>query len=140
MTAVERLARAYEAAWNAADMTALAGLNTPEVHWVNVVGMHWQGFDDVAKAHEIFCRSMFKDAPIRLEAIESDVALPGGARVAVIRWAMAAFAAPDGRAFPATRSRMTLVLVPRGDDLAIAHGANINIDPLAEPHDPMRRS
>lgn len=140
MDPVERLARVYEAAWNAADMTALAALNAPDVHWVNVVGMHWQGFDDVAKAHEIFCQSMFKDAPIRFEAVESHVPLPGGASVAVVRWAMAAFQAPDGRPFPATRSRMTLVLVPRGDDLSIVHGANINIDPMAEPHDPMRRN
>ena len=88
MDPVERLARAYEAAWNAADMTALAALNAPEVHWVNVVGMHWQGFDDVAKAHEIFCQSMFKDAPIQFEAVESHVPLPGGAFVAVVRWAM----------------------------------------------------
>ena len=139
MSPVERLAKAYEAAWNAADMTALAALNAPEVHWVNVVGMHWQGFGDVARAHEIFCQSMFKDAPIRLEAVESHVPLADGVSVAVVRWAMAAFQAPDGRAFPAVRSRMTLVLVPRGEDLAIAHGANINIDPLAEPHDPMRR-
>ena len=140
MTSIERLIGAYEAAWNAADMTALAALNTADVHWVNVVGMHWQGFGDVARAHEIFCMSMFRDAPIRFEAIESHVYLSEGVSVAVVRWAMAAFEAPDGRAFPATRSRMTLVLVPRGDDLAIAHGANINIDPIAEPHDPIRRT
>jgi uncharacterized protein (TIGR02246 family) len=40
----------WEAAWNASDMTAMWRLATDDVHWVNVVGMHWRGKAEVQKA------------------------------------------------------------------------------------------
>ena len=48
---VKRLADAYAAAWNASDMDAMAALYTDDVHWVNIVGMHWQGKRQVDQAH-----------------------------------------------------------------------------------------
>jgi uncharacterized protein (TIGR02246 family) len=70
----------WEAAWNAADMNAMWQLATDEVHWVNVVGQHWQGKAEVQKAHQMnFDRLRFKDRSCKLEAIESVEALPGGA-------------------------------------------------------------
>lgn len=40
---VRQLIDRYAAAWNASDMDAMAQLYTDDVHWVNIVGMHWQG-------------------------------------------------------------------------------------------------
>jgi hypothetical protein len=39
---VQALVGGWEAAWNAADMNAMWQLATEDVHWVNVVGMHWR--------------------------------------------------------------------------------------------------
>ena len=39
---VRRLAERYADAWNASDMDAMAKLYADDVHWVNIVGMHWQ--------------------------------------------------------------------------------------------------
>jgi len=47
----------WEAAWNASDMTAMWRLATDDVHWVNVVGMHWRGKAEVQKAHQVYFRS-----------------------------------------------------------------------------------
>jgi hypothetical protein len=44
---VEAFVSGWEAAWNAADMNAMWQLATDDVHWVNVVGMHWRGKADV---------------------------------------------------------------------------------------------
>jgi hypothetical protein len=38
----------------------------------------------------------------------------------------------------AGKDRMSLVMVPRGDDLAVAHGANVHIDADAEKLDPIK--
>jgi uncharacterized protein (TIGR02246 family) len=133
---VRRLAEFYAAAWNASDMDAMAKLYASDVHWVNIVGMHWQGKAQVDQAHRAYFDIMFKGVPLTLEAIESVVALPGGALVAVIRWAVGAFKTPFGQQVPPSRDRMSLVLVPKDDRLVIAHGSNVQIDEMAQRSDP----
>lgn len=136
---VRRLADRYAAAWNASDMDAMASLYAPDVHWVNIVGMHWQGKADVDHAHRVFFDIMFRGVPMTLEAIESVAPIPGGAVVAVIRWSVGAFRTPTGAQVPPSRDRMSLVLVPHGGELLIAHGANIQIDEMAQHSDPARK-
>lgn len=134
---VARLAEAYAAAWNASDMDAMADLYTDDVHWVNIVGMHWQGKRQVDRAHRVFFDIMFRGVMQSLQEIESIVALPGGGAVAVLRWSVGTFTTPAGQVVPPSRDRMTLVLVPDGERLLIAHGANIQIDEMAQRSDPI---
>src|SRR5216684_5112954 len=129
----------WEAAWNAADMTAMWQLATDDVHWVNVVGMHWRGKEEVQKAHQVYFDLLFKDRSCKLDEIESIEPLPGGAFVAVVRWSMGGYRRPTGVMRPPGKDRMSLVLVPRGEGLAIAHGANVPIDEEAEAHNPIKR-
>jgi len=129
----------WEAAWNASDMNAMWQLATDDVHWVNVVGMLWRGKTEVQKAHQAYFDLLFKDRSCKLDAIESIEPLPGGAFVAVVRWSMGGFRRPTGQMRPPGKDRMSLVLVPRGEGLAIAHGANVPIDEEAEAHNPIKR-
>lgn len=135
---IRQLAESYSSAWNAADMDAMSALYTPDVHWVNIVGMHWQGWAAVDKAHRAFFDRMFKGVPMKLEDIESISALPGGGAVAVLRWSVGAFKTPAGALNPPSRDRMTLVLVPAGDRLKIMHGANIQIVEGAQRSNPIQ--
>jgi uncharacterized protein (TIGR02246 family) len=128
----------YEAAWNKSDMTAMWALATDDVHWVNVVGMHWRGKAEVQKAHQVYFDLMFKDRWAKVDEIESIEPLPGGALVVVSRWSFGGFRQPDGVMRPPGKDRMSLVLVPRDSGLAIAHGANIMIDPVAAQYDPIK--
>jgi uncharacterized protein (TIGR02246 family) len=134
---VQRLADRYAAAWNASDMDAMAKLYADDVHWVNIVGMHWQGKAQVDQAHRAYFDIMFKGVPLTLETVESVVALPGGAMVAVTRWAVGAFKTPIGEQMPPSRDRMSLVLIPKGDELVIAHGSNVQINEQAQRSDPI---
>jgi uncharacterized protein (TIGR02246 family) len=134
---VRQLVDRYAAAWNASDMDAMAKLYTDDIHWVNIVGMHWKGKAQVDHAHRIYFDVMFKGVPMVLEEIESVVAITGGALVAVVRWSVGAFKTPFGQQVPPSRDRMSLVLVPNGDGLQIAHGANIQIDELAQKSNPV---
>lgn len=134
---VRHLCELYAAAWNASDMDAMARLYASDVHWVNIVGMHWQGKAQVDHAHRMYFDQMFNGVPLGLEAIESVVALPGGALVAVIRWTVGAFKTPFGQQVPPSRDRMSLVLISKGDELVIAHGSNVQIDEMAQRTDPI---
>ena len=129
----------WEAAWSASDMSAMWQLATDDVHWVNVVGMHWRGKVEVQKAHQTYFDLMFKERSCKLDEIESVEPLPGGAFVAVVRWSMGGYRRPNGTMRPPGRDRMSLVLVPRGEGLAIAHGANVPIDEDAASFDPVKR-
>jgi uncharacterized protein (TIGR02246 family) len=134
---VKQVVDRYQAAWNASDMAAMAALYTPDVHWVNVVGMHWQGREDVDYAHRILFDQSFRGVTSTPEEIESIVPLPGGGAVAVVRWAVGAYRTPAGDTMPAGRTRMSLTLVPDGDRYRIAHGANIAIVEPARRADPI---
>jgi uncharacterized protein (TIGR02246 family) len=131
--------RAWIDGWNADDLDAMFALFTPDAHWVNVVGMHWQGRAAVEQAHRAYFDLMFRGVKQRLLEIESLTPLPGGSVIVVSRIAIGAFRQPNGVVKPPSEDRLTLVMVPRGDGLAIAHGANIAIVPEAQQHDPMRR-
>ena len=136
---VKAVLKAWEAAWNSADMNAMWQLAKDDIHWVNVVGMHWRGKAEVQKAHQFFFDLMFKNRSCKLDEIESIEPLPGGAFVAVVRWSMGGYRRPTGVMRPPGKDCMTLVLVPRGEGLAIAHGANVPIDQEMEAHNPIKR-
>ena len=128
----------WEAAWNASDMKAMWRLAIEDVHWVNVVGMHWRGKSEVQKAHQVYFDTMFKDRAAKLDEIESVETLPGGGAVVVVRWSFGGFRQPDGVMRPPGKDRMSLVMAPRGDGLAIVHGANVHIDEAAAQFDPIK--
>lgn len=135
----EDVLRAWIDGWNADNLDAMFALFTPDAHWVNVVGMHWQGRTAVEHAHRVYFDMMFRGVKQRLIEIESVTPLPGDGAIAVSRIAIGAFRQPNGVVKPPSEDRLTLVLVPRGDSLAIAHGANISIVEEAQQHDPMLR-
>lgn len=138
-TRVRQVVDLYAAAWNSSDMTAMAALYAPDVHWVNVVGMHWKGREEVDYAHRVLFDQSFRGVISTLEEIESVVPMPGGGALAVARWSVGAYKTPSGQISPASRTRMSLVLVPGKDHLLIAHGANIQIVEGAQRSDPIVR-
>ena len=91
------------------------------------------------KAHQVYFDLLFKDRSCKLDEIESIEPLPGGGFVAVVRWSMGGYRRPNGVMRPPGKDRMSLVLVPRSEGLAIAHGANVPIDEEAETHNPIKR-
>ena len=98
-----------------------------------------QGRDAVEKAHRAYFEMMFRGVKQRLLATESLTPLPGGGAVVVACLAVDAFRQPNGVVKPPSEDRLTLVMVPRGDDLAIVHGANVEIVAEAQRHDPVAK-
>jgi len=136
--AVASLLAEYQAAWNAGDAARMFRLATNDIHWVNIVGMHWQGRAQVELAHQVYLEVMFKGVPLMLEEVESVVPVGTGALSVVARWDMGAFTTPDGKAVPSSKDRMSLLLLRTSDGLKIAHGANVQIDPVAQQFDPVK--
>jgi uncharacterized protein (TIGR02246 family) len=136
--AIRGVIDAYQRTWNTSDLDGMGRLYSPDVHWVNVKGMHWRGFQEVDRAHRVFFDIMFRGVSNTLEGIDSITPIAPSVAVAVVVWQMGAYRTPDGYAAPAGRNRMTLVLTRRSDGWKIAHGHNIAIDEQAQPNDPIR--
>lgn len=135
--AVAQLLRVMEDTWNASDIDAMFAVATPDIHWVNVVGMHWQGHADVKKAHAVFFDVMFRGVPLKLEAVEHVKPLPGGLRLLVVRWLLGAYKTPSGEPRPASLNRMSILAAPGPAGLLISHVANIEVNPHAARHNPV---
>jgi uncharacterized protein (TIGR02246 family) len=136
---VAALLQNMQDSWNASDLDAMFATATDDLHWVNVVGMHWQGRAQAKQAHVVFFEQMFRGVPLALEAVEHAAVLPGGVHLIVARWALGAYRTPPGEPRPASLNRMTLLAVPGPQGLQLRHVANVEVDPHAAPHDPALR-
>lgn len=89
-------------------------------------------------ADDSYLEMMFKDVSLTLEEVESVVPVGADALAVVARWNMGAFTTPDGNPVPPSKDRMSLVLQRTANGLRIAHGANVQIDQVAQQFDPVR--
>ncbi len=136
--AVRKVVAGYEEAWNAHDMKALAKLFREDAQWVNKVGMHWRGRDEIMIAHTAFHETIFKNHSYRTDAVETRSVAPGVA-VAVATETFDGFTAPDGRVWPKARNRLSYLLVKGPDGWKIVHGQNAEVDEMAAKHDPVKK-
>lgn len=137
-TAIRAAIKDYEHLWNISDLDGMGRLYAPNVHWVNVKAMHWQGFEEVDRAHRVYFDLMFKGVQQKLLAVESLTQIAPTVVVAIVHWHMDAFKTPSGDMAPPHESRMTLVYVKLAEGWKIAHGANIDVDAQAARFDPIR--
>lgn len=135
--AVREVVAGFEEAWNTHDMEALARLFREDAEWVNVVGMHWHGREEIMVAHTAFHRTTFKNHSYRTDAVEVRPVAPGVA-VAVATETFGTFTQPDGKVRPKSRDRLSYVLVKGPEGWKIAHGHNVVIDEDAAKHDPVK--
>jgi uncharacterized protein (TIGR02246 family) len=135
--AVRKVVAGFEEAWNTHDMAALAKLFREDAEWVNIVGMHWHGRDEIMVAHTAFHQTSFKNHSYRTDAVETRSVAPGVA-VAVATETFDSFTTPDGQVRPKSRDRLSYVLVKGPEGWRIAHGHNVVIDEDAAKNDPVK--
>jgi uncharacterized protein (TIGR02246 family) len=125
-----------EVAWNTHDMKAYGALLAEDVHWVNVVGMHWRGHKAVLGAHIAFHETIFKNNMIKTDNVEIR-SLGSGVAIAVVTTTNDEFTTPDGSVVPKRQNRQTYVLRKDAETWKIAHCHNVPVDPLAAKFDPV---
>lgn len=137
-TAVQAWLENCAASWATGDAERMFRMASDDIEWVNIVGMHWRGKQQVVAVHDLYLNTMFKGVPMALKSIESVRSVSPEVVIAVVRWSIGSFSPPDGSVVPAADDRMTLVFRRTGDGLQLVHGANVQIDPVAESFDPSR--
>lgn len=126
-------------AWNRHDMDAFVADMTPDVDWVNIVGMHWEGQDTVRRAHAVLHKGIFAHSRLLPpESLELREIAPGVVVAVYISRVEDAGALPSGAPYPGDGNILTEVFVKTNTGWHIAHGHNTPIDPNAASHDPAK--
>ncbi len=134
--AIRKTIVGIEEAWNTHDMKAYGALLAEDVHWVNVVGMHWRGHKAVMDAHIAFHKTSFKNHNIKTDNVEIR-SLGSGVAIAVVTTTNDEFPTPDGSTVPRRQNRQTYVLRRSSEAWKIAHCHNVPVDPHAAKFDPV---
>ncbi|MFA4937713.1 SgcJ/EcaC family oxidoreductase [Brevundimonas sp.] len=137
-TAVQAWLDECAAAWATSDAERMFRSSADDVEWVNIVGMHWRGKAQVVGVHALYLNTMFKGVPMSLKSIESVRSAGPDVVIAVVRWSVGQFSPPDGSIVPASDDRMTLVFRRSPEGLQLVHGANVQINAIAEQFDPSK--
>jgi uncharacterized protein (TIGR02246 family) len=115
-------------AWNKHDMEAFVADATPDVDWINVVGMHWKGREAVMKAHAVLHKGMFANSRMltpeitMMREIAPDVIVETH-----VNRIEGVGALPSGAPYPDSGNLITLVFVKTPVGWRIAHAHNTTI-------------
>lgn len=134
----EAPARAMMAAWNAHDMKAMSEVFTPDAEWINVVGMHWVGREQIMFAHMAFHNTMFKTNQQALVSLTTR-RLSADIAVLFMEAEQDAYKTPSGHGQPKALDRLTIVVVRKPEGWKIVQGQNTIVDERAAPNDPVLR-
>lgn len=120
----------------------MGSYTTPEVSWVNIVGMHWQGRQQVQQAHQAIFDAIFRGVAftpheIMIQPVTADVA------VVRLRCDVGAFYPPDGvnrgvNKQGDNQNLLMLVLVKRQGQWLLTAGQNTEVSAAATANDPAK--
>jgi len=134
----------YDASTKTFDFSKLLARSTEDASWVNIVGMYWNGRENMRKAFDGMFnqRNLFKDVEfgrknVTIRFITPDVA------VANVVSHVGEFYPPDGvnrgtNVVPASDEMGTMVFVKRGGKWLFTAGQNTIVDARAAPDNPIQ--
>ena len=137
VAAIEAVIAAQAEAWNRHDMASFGALFAEDAEFVNVVGMHWRGRDDVMLAHRAYHETIFKTRQIKTDDVQLRPLAPGYA-IAVVTTTDDAFTAPDGKVIEKGQNRQTYILAKEAEGWKIVHCENVRVDAEAAKFDPTK--
>ena len=127
----------FEQAWAKHDMAGFRALLTEDCDWVNIVGMHWHGRDEVTEMHRVLLEGRYKGVNVHTLSHEETEIAPGVALV-VQKSQLDDFTTPDGQLIKGLQTRGLMVLVKHEGKWLIRASENSSIDPRASLKPPSK--
>lgn len=127
--APEETAPAFADAWNRHDMDAFAALFDEHADFVNVIGLHWRGREQIRRAHAELHRTRMKDSHLAIQSHSVRMLRPDVALVHAT-WDLAGDTGIDGRPSPPRHGVLSFVVILEGGRWLIAASQNTDIVPL----------
>ena len=130
--------------WQNHRFADMATYTTPDVTWVNIVGMHWRGRAQVQQAHQQIFDAMFKGVAFVPGKTEVRTIAPGVAVVTMYCY-VGTFYPPDGINRGTNQEGdnddlLTLVLVKRQGHWLLTAGQNTVVRADAQGNNPVGKA
>ncbi|MGI4866454.1 MAG: SgcJ/EcaC family oxidoreductase [Janthinobacterium lividum] len=143
-TAIRQTVARMTANWQNHHFADMATYTTPDVTWVNIVGMHWRGRTQVQQAHQQIFDTLFTGVAFTPGQTEVRAIAPGVA-VATLYCHVGAFYPPDGVNRGTNKEGdsddlLTLVLVKRQGAWLLTAGQNTVVRASAQPNNPVAKT
>ena len=135
--AIAAVVHGFEDAWASRDMAAFRAMLTEDCDWVNIVGMHWHGRNEVTEMHRVLLEGRYKGVNVHTLSHEESEIAPGVALV-VQRSQLDDFTTPDGQAVKGLQTMGLMVLVKRDGNWLIRASENSSVDPRASMKPPAK--
>lgn len=119
--------------WNRHDMSSFAAAFAENADFVNVIGMHWQGRQEIEAKHAVTHRTIFRSSTLQI--LEQSVRFLRS-RIAVAHvWTelQGGESLPGRNVSDTRRTLMTCVLVKEGERWLITAAHNTDIVPVPFP-------
>ncbi|HYQ82371.1 MAG TPA: SgcJ/EcaC family oxidoreductase [Anaeromyxobacteraceae bacterium] len=125
----ERVPQRFAEAWNRHDMEAFASLFAEHADFVNVIGLHWRGREEIRRAHAEIHATRMKSSHLAIlstsvRALRPDVALVHAT------WELVGDTGLEGRPLPPRRGVLSFLATKDGGRWAIEAAQNTDIVPL----------
>jgi uncharacterized protein (TIGR02246 family) len=128
---------AFEDAWAKRNMAAFRAMLTEDCDWVNIVGMHWHGRDEVTEMHRVLLDGRYKGVNLHTLSHEESEVAPGVALV-VQKSLLDDFTTPDGHVVKGLQNMGMMILVKHEGKWLIRAAENSSIDPRASMKPPAK--
>jgi uncharacterized protein (TIGR02246 family) len=109
-SAVRNVLAEYAVSWNRHDMAAFGRLFTENCDYVNIVGVHWKGVQEIVQRHAELFQNRLKTAVRTLTGAEVRFPTPDVALVNAT-WDVTGWSRPTGEAVPVLKEITTMVMV-----------------------------
>jgi uncharacterized protein (TIGR02246 family) len=126
---VEAIVDGFGAAWNRHDAKALAALFTEQADFVNVIGLHWKGREEIERAHAEIHATRMKNSHL---AILSRSARPLSSDVVLVHatWELEGDTGIEGKPLPTRKGVLSFVVARQGGRWLAESAQNTDIVPL----------
>jgi uncharacterized protein (TIGR02246 family) len=127
--------------WTRDDFSDMKDYMTPDVNWINIVGMHWKGLKEVQYAHQFYVNGMFKN--IVPQTLETSIRIiSDGVAIAYWKSHVPAFYPPDGIDHGNNKHEeaddiATIILVKQKGKWMITSAQNVSIISQAAASNPV---
>jgi uncharacterized protein (TIGR02246 family) len=119
--------------WNRHDMTAFAAAFAENADFVNVIGTHWQGRQEIEAKHTVTHRTIFRNSTLQITEQSVRFLSPSIALAHVSTELKGAESLRERVAPETRRTLMTCVLVKEADRWLITAAHNTDIVPVPFP-------
>ncbi len=133
---IEKQVDAFMNSWNEHDFSDLKRYTTPDLDWVNVVGMYWKNREEVQFAHQYFHDRMFKTVSLTKNWVKIRFVTPEVA-IAHVNMHADGYTTPSGMNIPAGDNISTMVFVKKDNQWLLCACENVNVDDHAKNSDPV---